>query len=115
MGYCICVMSHPIDEVLRNADRPAVPYNCGLTKREMFAMAAMQGILSNPMNLASADTSTLPSCRRNYLLIAVLSVDMADFLLARLERASAEQKLNAEIKACHDPACPCACHSNARL
>lgn len=62
------------------------------------------------MNLASSDLSSL---KRNYIDMATLSVDVADLLLARLERADAESKLDAEIKVCHDAACPCNCHSNA--
>jgi hypothetical protein len=41
---------------MKNSDKPAYPVDSqsqsehyhGLTKREMFAMAAMQGILANP-------------------------------------------------------------------
>jgi len=46
--------------------------HAGLTKREMFAMAAMQGILSNSSNVMSY-------CARD-------AVMMADELLAELER-----------------------------
>ncbi len=47
-------------------------HGTGLTKREMFAMAAMQGILSNSSNVMSY-------CARD-------AVMMADELLAELER-----------------------------
>lgn len=45
----------------------------GLTKREMFAMAAMQGILSNPND------------RYTYDQLAGHAVNYADALLAELE------------------------------
>jgi len=72
---------------MKNADMPAMPYVVpgdvtmqpyeGLTKREMMAMAAMQGLLSgsNTNELVVGD-------ERN---IAETAVDYADALLAALE------------------------------
>ena len=73
---------------MKNGDMPAMPIidaegRCslfgnenlsasGLTKREMFAMAAMQGILSNP--------------RYTYEQLARHAVNYADALLAELEK-----------------------------
>ena len=70
---------------MKNADMPAMPIELdgngqyapvaytGLTKREMFAMAAMQGILSNPND------------RYTYDQLAGHAVNYADALLAELE------------------------------
>jgi hypothetical protein len=52
------------------------PYAKGLTKREMFAMAAMQGICSN---------EATPSRLSTFGEIAQASVTLADALLAALE------------------------------
>ena len=76
---------------MKNADLPAMPQNnsetlcrqtgtanplhSGLTKREQFAMAAMQGILSGTKSMLSAD-------------IVEASVAFADQLLAELERSA---------------------------
>lgn len=71
--------------MIKNGDLPAMPIelsgfgqyapeaHVGLTKREMFAMAAMQGLLSNEPD-------------RQPYYIAADSVIMADALLAELER-----------------------------
>ncbi len=73
---------------INNGDLPAMPItgepyptgaipknSCeGLTKREMFAMAAMQGVLAN--------TTMTPDLKR----MAERAVFMADALLAELER-----------------------------
>ena len=68
---------------MKNSDMPAMPIELngfgqfapevytGLTKREMFAMAAMQGLLSDPnMTLTSAVN---------------IAVEAADLLLRRLD------------------------------
>ena len=72
---------------MKNGDLPAMPIELngfgqfapeayiGLTKREMFAMAAMQGLI------ASDTCGTLHEPRR-----AELAVKQADALLAELER-----------------------------
>lgn len=75
----------------KNADMPAMPTtefhetgngeafinsNTGLTKREMFAMAAMQGILSSLTDEHDLSVDCLAKC----------SVRNADALLAELER-----------------------------
>lgn len=71
---------------MKNGDLPAMPvcYDArmmaayskgeamGLSKREMFAMAAMQGFCSNPMV--------------SYKSLAEYAVETADALLAELER-----------------------------
>jgi hypothetical protein len=64
-----------------NGDRPAYPTNArmyseaqGMSKRELFAMAAMQGILSGHMASEGREKS-----------IADQSVRMADELLKALE------------------------------
>ena len=75
---------------MKNADKPAMPQNdaitsnvnilpvdcLGLTKREMFAMAAMQGILSSLTDDSDMSPSELARC----------SVRNADALLAELEK-----------------------------
>ncbi len=86
---------------MKNADLPAMPItlnevSCafvnevgdnakkifGLTKREMFAMAAMQGLLSGTDG-DSALFDNAPEWVRN---IAEASVEFSDALLAELER-----------------------------
>jgi hypothetical protein len=67
------------DVRMNNGDMPAMPVAdeyqdcCGLTKREMFAMAAMQGMLSGH-TMVSDDA------------LAVHSVKIANALLAEMER-----------------------------
>ena len=76
---------------MKNADLPAMPIelngfgqyapeaHTGLTKREMFAMAAMQGICSNPND------------RYTYEQLAGHAVKHADALLAELEKTNEKQ------------------------
>lgn len=71
---------------MKNGDMPAMPIELyghgqyapvaytGLTKREMFAMAAMQGICSNPYD------------RYTYEQLAGHAVKHADALIAELEK-----------------------------
>ena len=78
---------------IKNADLPAMPYaeqllkdssglytihQTGLTKREMFAMAAMQGLLSSGATYKGVTTERG--------LLAADAVAHADALLAELER-----------------------------
>lgn len=87
---------------MRNADMPAMPqsakedgYGCnygdginqvptGLTKREMFAMHAMQGLLSSNVTFASSATYNHRSQAKDQL--AKDAVFYADALLAELEK-----------------------------
>ena len=86
-----------------NGDMPAMPFeevrsrfqglpdkwanHCGLTKREMMAMAAMQGILSNGNGVIQSSTMSGWSwCNSDEHLLAQVSVSCADALLAELER-----------------------------
>lgn len=74
---------------IKNGDLPAMPIeltgfgqfapeaHVGLTKREMFAMAAMQGILSNGVDFTTHEDKDVASA----------AVIHADNLLAELERA----------------------------
>ena len=78
---------------MENADKPAYPVDsktneminqghwweagCGLTKRERFAMAAMQGICANPE--FTGDTTTV---------IADLAIAQAEETLKLLEEAN---------------------------
>lgn len=86
---------------MKNADLPAMPndtdvdtlnivhkisnfndflkFRTGLTKREMFAMSAMQGICSNPDD------------RYTYEQLAGHAVKHADALLAELEKTNEKQ------------------------
>ena len=77
---------------MKNSDMPAMPcqplgqdgmpsweMTYGLTKREMFAMAAMQGLI------ASGATYVGSTINRNSL--AQDAIDMADALLEKLEQA----------------------------
>lgn len=50
----------------------ALEANCGLTKRELFAAMAITGLMANPY--------------RKFETIAVMAVEMADCLLAELQR-----------------------------
>lgn len=78
---------------MENFERPAYPTNgrmhsemTGLTKREMFAMAAMQGLLSN-----AGYTQGLEANYKNNVITdmnamaAREAIDMADQLLKQLE------------------------------
>ena len=81
---------------MKNADLPAMPQNnsetlcqqtgtpnpmhSGLTKREMFAMAAMQGILSSG--------ATYKGSAENRNLLAADAVAHAEALLAELEKST---------------------------
>lgn len=78
---------------MKNADKPAMPIelngfgqfapeaHTGLTKREMFAMHAMQGFLSDADYADLYETA--PEWRKN---IAEASVEFADALLKELEK-----------------------------
>ena len=80
----------------KNGDMPAMPITYeqaqdadmqGLTKREMMAMAAMQGILSNGNGvIQSSPMSGWSWCNSDEHLLAQVSVSCADALLAELER-----------------------------
>lgn len=63
--------------MLKNADMPAMPtvMFTGLTKREMFAMAALQGMLAH-----SGDSRYLPET------IASSAMAYADALLAEMDK-----------------------------
>lgn len=75
---------------MKNADKPAMPIefngfgqyqpeaHAGLTKREMFAMHAMQGLCSS----ANSDGEWSHDAK----LAASVAVEYADALLAELER-----------------------------
>ena len=61
---------------MKNADKPAYPFHSGgLTKRELFAAMAMQGICANP-------TSKIPAYGKE---IAQVAIEIADELLKQLE------------------------------
>jgi hypothetical protein len=73
---------------MKNGDLSAMPTQvnggdifCGLTKREVFAMAAMQGLLAN----ATVKLNIGPTGSDNLKLGAV-AVSLADALLAELEK-----------------------------
>lgn len=85
---------------IKNADMPAMPVDrcdagaieagiqvfSGITKREMMAMAAMQGILSNGGGvIQSSPMSGWSWCNSDECLLAQVSVVCADALLAELE------------------------------
>ena len=81
---------------MKNGDMPAMPIelngfgqyapeaHIGLTKREMFAMAAMQGICSNPDD------------RYTYEQLAGHAVKHADALLAELEKTNEKQRTSSD-------------------
>lgn len=87
---------------IKNGDMPAMPFQQhgphglptheakpGLTKREMMAMAAMQGILSNGNGVIQSSTMSGWSwCNSDEHLLAQVSVSCADALLAELDRTS---------------------------
>lgn len=63
-----------------------IPAN-GLTKREMFAMHAMQGILSNAGGVIQANSmSGTGWCNCNAHGLVKWSIECADALLAELEK-----------------------------
>ena len=82
---------------MNNGDLPAMPQNnsetlcrdtgtphwmhCGLTKREMFAMAAMQGILANPLLVANLKDYYID-------LVNDRAVALADKQLAKLSKTN---------------------------
>ena len=75
---------------MKNADLPAMPFVeldsarsivTGLTKREMFAMHSMQGILSHPDVKPSIGVGA--ELFESY--VAEMSVKMADALLSALD------------------------------
>lgn len=76
---------------MKNADLPAMPFvepdtacsvSVGLTKREMFAMHSMQGILSHQDVKPSIGVGA--ELFESY--VAEMSVKMADALLAELDK-----------------------------
>lgn len=87
---------------MKNANSPAAPTfmhdvkmglalhktaDTGLTKREMFAMHAMQGILSNSGGVIQANSrSGTGWCNCDATGLAQWSVECADALLAELEK-----------------------------
>lgn len=73
---------------MSNADTPAHPadaglYHLGLTKREAFAMAAMQGMLAGPQCQALREMESLGDFDET---LAKWSVDAADALLKELAK-----------------------------
>ena len=87
---------------MSNADLPAMPQDrelwiediglcpteaTGLTKREMFAMHAMQGFLSNSGGVVQANNmSGTGFCNSDETSLAQWSIAFADALLAELEK-----------------------------
>lgn len=87
---------------MRNSDMPAMPItnsdlaaglgtgvdgSKGLTKREMFAMHAMQGLLSNSGGVIQHNPmSGTGWCNSDAQSLAVLSLECADALLKELEK-----------------------------
>lgn len=87
---------------MKNADMPAMPVSNdelasalelgadgskGLTKREMFAMNAMQGILSNSGGVIQGNNySGTGWCNSSADDLAKWSIDCADALLKELEK-----------------------------
>jgi hypothetical protein len=81
---------------IKNADMPAMPtgqsvgnasvIEGGLTKREQFAMAAMQGFLSNSDAVVKYCVTANKHSIRADGLVAKDSVRFADALLAELEK-----------------------------
>ncbi len=60
---------------------------CGLSKREMFAMHAMQGVLSNSGGVIQGNNySGTGWCNSNAADLAKLSLECADALLKELEK-----------------------------
>lgn len=85
---------YPVEQPkMKNADMPAMPFiepnaecsvSAGLTKREMFAMAAMQGMLSHPDVKHTNDDEEHENIAHAVAANAVL---MADALLSKLEQS----------------------------
>ncbi|CAM0104889.1 hypothetical protein VPHPS15B6_0045 [Vibrio phage PS15B-6] len=80
---------------MKNAYRTAMPNRSqspdnvfgGLTKREMFAMNAMQGILSNSGGVIQGNNHTGTGwCNSNAQDLAKWSLECADALLAELDK-----------------------------
>ncbi len=80
---------------MKNADRTAMPNRSqstgnvfgGLTKREMFAMNAMQGILSNSGGVIQGNNHTGTGwCNSSAQDLAKWSLECADALLAELDK-----------------------------
>lgn len=71
---------------------PTMMVNAGLTKRELFAMAAMQGLLANyeaQRNICNSDPryKAQPDGQFNFAaVVAVNSTEFADALLEALEK-----------------------------
>lgn len=94
------------NNIMKNADIPAMPQTItdssdgsglvgshmedewsGLTKREMFAMNAMQGLLSNSGGVIQGNPmSGTGWCNSDAQSLAQLSLECAEALLAELER-----------------------------
>lgn len=82
---------------MKNSEQPAFanpgseqgPGSSGLTKREYFAAMAMQGLMSNPTTsgfvMKARNGGKFPG-KNSDEIIAELSVEVADFLLATLEK-----------------------------
>jgi len=86
---------------MKNADLPAMPnnnpdtypipcavnYGEGLTKREMFAMHAMQGLLSNSGGVVQSNSmSGTGFCNSDERSLAQWSIACADALLEELSK-----------------------------
>ena len=88
---------YPVEQPkMKNADMPAMPIefsgfgqfapeaHTGITKREMFAMAAMQGMLSHSDVMHTNDDEEHENISHAVAANAVL---MADALLSKLEQS----------------------------
>lgn len=78
---------------IRNGDMPAMPCDMvsnviygGLTKREQFAMAAMQGMLAHATRYKPREGAS----ENWHEAISEESVQLADALLAELDKAGGE-------------------------
>lgn len=72
---------------------PCMEMPLGLTKREAFAMAAMQGLLANPGGpVQRSEQSGWHLCNCVPEDAAGFAVDMADALLSVLSRAALSQE-----------------------
>ena len=76
---------------MKNADMPAMPCQplgqdgmpswemmCGLTKREIFAMTAMQGLLSNPSMIDAITNVSVDFIKDSAYLLADAMLDEAE-------------------------------------